>query len=219
MTPITNQVHTPILITGIPRSGTSMVAGTLAQCGAWTGTTVEGFYEHAGIREHIVKFILRGMGVDPLGVKTLPTVPATAEMRGLADYIKNLLATDEYKGERWLYKGCKMALLWPFFTKAFPEAQWVIVRRPREEIIASCLRAPFMNAHSDNPYFWEDWCAEYDRRLADLLNACPSAIVVECGRWSTDADYVEEIVKSLGLTYNEERAKEWINPDKLRRIT
>jgi len=215
--PNTDHFHTPVLVTGIPRSGTSMVAGTLAQCGAWTGTTVEGFYEHADLREHVVKFILKGLGADPLGVKKLPDVPATAELKHLADYVRTTINNDGYKGERWMYKGCKMALLWPFFTKAFPEAQWVVVRRPHEEIVQSCLRTPFMNQHSTDHDFWEEWCAEYEWRLTGLILTSPRTIVVTCSKWSTDADYVEDIVTRLGLTYDEARVKAWINPDKLRR--
>ena len=52
----------PLLITGAPRSGTSLIAGLLHQMGMWTGHTVEGaptnprgFFENWGIREMIIK--------------------------------------------------------------------------------------------------------------------------------------------------------------------
>ena len=63
----------PILITGLPRSGTSLAAGILSLCGVWSGTTVtgtkdniKGFYEHVGLREHVNKELLRRLKCDPL---------------------------------------------------------------------------------------------------------------------------------------------------------
>ena len=69
----------PILITGLPRSGTSLTAGLLDICGAWSGTTVpgskdnvKGFFEHAMLRETVNKTLLSRIDCDPLGVKKLP---------------------------------------------------------------------------------------------------------------------------------------------------
>ena len=45
----------PILITGLPRSGTSLTAGCLHACGAWVGDTVKGLYENEAVREKVVK--------------------------------------------------------------------------------------------------------------------------------------------------------------------
>ena len=49
----------PILVTGLPRSGTSLTTGCLHACGAWVGNTVKGFYENEAIRETVVKKFLR----------------------------------------------------------------------------------------------------------------------------------------------------------------
>ena len=82
----------PILVTGLPRSGTSLIAGLLHEFGAWTGTTLagdeynpKGYFEHAGIREDIVKPMLKVLGGDENGVKMLPVgaLPADPEMGSL----------------------------------------------------------------------------------------------------------------------------------------
>ena len=217
MTRITDHFNEPILITGIPRSGTSMVAGTIARCGAWTGTTVKGLYEHIDIRENAIKLLLRGFGCDPMGVKKLPDVPLTAKMPSLAAYIRTLIDADGYRGERWAYKGCKMTLLWPLFVHAFPDAKWVIVVRPRKEVVASCMRTPFMNQHGLTEDQWHEWCEEYEDRFDWIANTAKSARVVYCNKFSADADYVEDVITRLGLTYDEDRARKWIDPDKLGR--
>ena len=69
----------PILVTGLPRSGTSMVAGILAEIGIFTGPTIaggesnpKGFFENEAIREGIIKVILKSRDFCPLGVTSLP---------------------------------------------------------------------------------------------------------------------------------------------------
>ena len=75
----TKSFHSPIFITGVPRSGTSMTAGILAELGVFTGATVppgvsnpKGFFENVEIRESVLKGILKASHFCPLGVKSLP---------------------------------------------------------------------------------------------------------------------------------------------------
>lgn len=214
----------PIFVTGTPRSGTSMVAGTLAQCGAWTGSTVaggpenvNGFYEHVELREKVVKGLLRQLGTDPLGVTSLPTVPLEAASPGLKERIRAILNRDGYDGERWLYKCPKMLLLWPLFAEAFPKAQWVVVWRPRNEIIDSCMRTSFMARPERDRDFWNKWAAEYWWRSMSLIIDQPRTISIESPRFAIDGDYVEAKVKEIGLIYDEDKVREFIQPDLLRR--
>ena len=69
----------PVFVTGLPRSGTSMVAGLLGLSGLWLGHTVpggqeniRGFFENVILRERVQKEILRQGRFDPLGVQRLP---------------------------------------------------------------------------------------------------------------------------------------------------
>ena len=75
----TKSFHSPIFITGVPRSGTSMTAGISAELGVFTGATVppgvsnpKGFFENVEIRESVLKGILKASHFCPLGVKSLP---------------------------------------------------------------------------------------------------------------------------------------------------
>lgn len=114
----------PIFILGLPRSGTSMIAGSLGICGVWTGETVpacsvsnpKGFFEHTIIREQVIKKLLIQIGCDPLGVRKLPSVDIQGEIQGLTDIIKGILERGGYKNNQpWLYKDAKLTLLWPYF--------------------------------------------------------------------------------------------------------
>jgi len=94
--------HSPIFVLGLPRSGTSMVAGALNICGAWTGSTVpggeqnpKGFFEHTKIREQVTKNILIGLGYHPSGVIKLPPINLSVDPNKLLSIYKKIVT--EYK--------------------------------------------------------------------------------------------------------------------------
>lgn len=169
----------PIFVLGVPRSGTSMIAGALHRCGAWVGKTVaggpsnpEGFYENVAIRETILKPQLHAQQGDPLGVRTLPDLATLTPTPTLRERVLANLVDEGFCDETtWLYKDCKLSLVWPLWQAVFPHARWVIVRRPTDDIVRSCLRTPFMNQHSHDPAFWRSWVSDYDQRLEALKHA------------------------------------------------
>lgn len=219
---MTDYFNSPIFILGLPRSGTSMIAGSIGICGAWTGSTVpgdsasnpKGFFEHIIIREHVIKKLLSHIGCDPLGVRKLPPVDLQGEPPGLADYIRSIIESDGYKHDRpWLYKDAKLTLLWPFFMRAFPDARWLVVKRDEEGFINSCLRTHFMKQHSENRHFWEIFAKEYRVRIEALRDA--GANILEISSPDVIAgDFLalENVISQLGLTYKEKVLREFISP-------
>ena len=215
--------NTPIFILGLPRSGTSMIAGSLGICGAWTGSTVpgggtenpKGFFEHATIREHVIKKILKDLGYDPLGVRKLPPVDLQIEVSGLAGILKSVIEKDGYKNDRpWLYKAVKLTLLWPMFRKAFPDANWLVVRRDEDEIIDSCLRTSFMKHHSQDRDFWKNFAREYHVRIDALIGSGANVLEISSPEViGGNFDHFREVVTRLGLTFKEDELKEFISPD------
>ncbi len=166
----------PILVTGLPRSGTSLVAGLLAESGAWVGRTVpggppnpRGFFEHVALREGVNKGILRALGADPLGVRRLPAPDELLPVDNLRETVHRILREEGYDGTRpWLFKDAKLTLLWPLWAQAFPQARWVIVERPLDDVIRSCQRTHFMAQHGLGEAQWRDWAEAYLRRLQAL---------------------------------------------------
>lgn len=153
----------PVLVTGVPRSGTSLTMGLLAGAGLWTGKTVpggpanpRGFFENARLREGLVKPLLRGvLAADPLGVRRLPEIDTGHAAPHLARLIARALSEEGWPPPQpWGYKDAKLSLLWPLWAEAFPDARWIVVTRDREAVVRSCLRTPFMRRHSDDPAFW-----------------------------------------------------------------
>lgn len=212
----------PIFVLGIPRSGTSMIAGALHLCGAWIGTTVsggpsnpEGFFENVALREGVLKPMLERQGADPLGVRTLPDLDHLTPFPELKNQVLKQLVREAYPGEgqAWLYKDCKLTLLWPLWREAFPDARWVIVRRPEDDIVRSCLRTRFMNQHSIDSNFWRLWISEYEKRLDALRSS---------GVWWREIDShaavisdlapIRSLVNDLCLIWNEQAVRDFIKP-------
>ena len=211
----------PIFVTGLPRSGTSMVAGCLQACGTWLGTTVpggignpKGFFENLYIREQLIKPLLVRLGCDPLGVKTLPDFKQTPNVHGLEQAYQQLLVKDGYQGDKpWLYKDAKLSLLWPLVNQSFPEARWVIVERNEGDIIDSCIRTHFMAQHSKSRPFWQSFVEQYRLRLDALKNSTPKVYSLSADNLiSGHCDEILTLASTLGLTPNPTAIKDFISP-------
>lgn len=213
---------TPIFILGLPRSGTSMVAGSINISGAWSGRTVpgdresnpKGFFEHIVIREHIIKKLLIYAGCDPLGVRKLPDPQLLGEVSNLADIIKNILLSEGYKNDRpWMYKDAKLTLLWPVLLKTFPDAKWVIVNRDLEGFVNSCCRTHFMKQHSTDHNYWKQFAKEYQIRLDALKNNSDNVFEISSPEIiKGDFTNLKKIIVQLGLKYKENKLKKFISP-------
>lgn len=199
-----------------------MVAGALGICGTWTGSTVpagpenpKGYFEHITIRQQVTKQILIRLGCDPSGVRKLPPIDFHAELPWLPDIIREIIETDGYLHDMpWLYKDPKLALLWPIYRKAFPDATWLVVNRDTEESIDSCLRTYFMKAHTQNRDFWKAFAEEYLKRI-DALKAS-GARVLEISSpdiINGNLESLEKLAPMLNLTYREKELRAFISPD------
>ena len=219
----------PIIITGCARSGTSMTAGIVHLCGAFGGEMFgpnkhnqKGMFENSEIRQRIVKPYLKKIGCDPLGQRPLPNNRQVFEVSDRQaqvwrDRICSIMRAQGYAGGPWFYKGAKICLLWYLWHRAFPSAQWVIVRRRSEDIADSCLRTSFMRAYRDRQG-WLQWVAQHERRFDEMKQAelnvrefWPSQVV------EGNFDHARELVADLGLEFNERMVKAFIDPTLYRR--
>ena len=216
----------PFLITGLPRSGTSMTAGIFATLGLWTGTTVpggpenpKGFFEHVALREQVTKGILAGHGFDPVGVRKLPPRDFNPNIRfnnslTLRQTIEAIIRADGYEPHRpWMYKGAKMSLLWRMFDKAFPKAIWIVVSREREGFVKSCLKTSFMMPHSSDPDFWHQLADDYEERLTDLSKSVATVHHVKTDAViQGDFTAIEKICLAHGLDYRADDVADFVSP-------
>lgn len=221
----------PILITGAPRSGTSMIAGIIHICGAFKGDTSgpnknnqKGMYENAQIRNGIVKPYLREIGVDPKGQFPLPDPHKIPIPNDLRVRVETVMKREGYKGGPWMYKGAKMALTWPMWHYAFPDAKWIIVRRKTSDIINSCMNTGFMNAFSkqenqlavgaeEERGGWLWWVHQHHNRFIEMFTEGLNAQVVWPERLvKANYEQMKKTVEWLGLEWKGDKVAEFIEP-------
>jgi hypothetical protein len=217
---MSDYLHKPIFITGLPRSGTSLVAGLFTANGAWSGTTVpgndanpKGYFEHGAIREQVVKGILNQMKADPLGVRVMPSLNPVMGIKNLDKILTGIIKQDGYTGNQpWLYKDAKLSLIWPFFYNAFPEAQWIIVRRPLERVIDSCLNTSFIKQHSTDRAFWNNFAESYQQRLQQLEATAANVTEIDI-ETIFDQDYtpLQQLIEQCGLSYQQQAIDNFVD--------
>lgn len=212
-------IDRPILITGCARSGTSLTAGILEICGAYGGKICgataynkKGQFENTEIRNNIVKPYLKKHGWDPLCQDPLPPRELESDP-GWKDKILSVIKKHGYDGTRpWYYKGAKMCLMWQLWHHAFPKATWIIVRRNKNEIVNSCMRTPFMRKRK-TLQSWMEWVEIHEQRFDDMERAGLMAFKVYPSELiSEQLDNMEKIVAFLGLTWDDEKVKQFIEP-------
>ena len=218
----TDYFNTPIFVLGLPRSGTSLIAGILEICGTWLGNTVpgggvenpKGFFENIYLREQVNKKILSSLGADTLGVKRLPALESLPPVNGLKPVIRSGLEENGYDYSRpWLFKDAKLTLLWPIYHSAFPNAHWIIVRRDTKHIIASCLNTSFMKTHSRDHQFWAQWADEYLARLDALKSSqCTWSEIWTPKIINGEFDELATLVQQLDLQWRTKAVQQFINP-------
>lgn len=206
----------PLLITGVPRSGTSIIAGITALCGAFTGE-VNKMYENTDIRG-LCKNILVKQGYDENGHLPIKYNETLHEID-----IENCLIKQGYEQGIWQYKDNRITILWEVFHNAYPNAKWIVVRRNSEDIINSCIKTSYMdtfkkevnktkiNAFSEEQC-WKWVISEYIRRFEvmkksglDVMFIYPELIK------ETKYNNVKELIEWVGLEYKEKEVIEFIN--------
>jgi hypothetical protein len=216
----------PILVAGLPRSGTSMLMRVLQEQGLWVGETVGrtpenpfGFFENRRIRDVYVKGILRGAEADPAGVTSLPPLEALPPYPALRAQLYRVLKAQGHTEEAvWGFKDPKLTLVWPVFAAAFPAATWVIVTRPLDEVVDSLCRTSFMSRHSVDSDYWRSFAACYQGRLDRLKSAHPKCHLIDAAALrGGDDTAVARLCADAGLAFDPARISTAIAPDMMRR--
>ena len=215
-----NEFNKPIFILGAPRSGTSIIAGILDICGAWSGITLpateanpSGFFENRQLRNKVIKPILEKLDCDPLGVRKLPALESLQKIPNLANVVYQIICEEGYTDNTpWIFKEPKLSLIWPIFMFGFPDARWIIVRRETADIVRSCIATDFMSQHSSNNLYWENFVQSYLERLEILkINVKSSREIWPSTIINSSFEPIEELVYELGLSWRKNEVIEFIN--------
>ena len=165
-----------ILITGIPRSGTSIVAEIISLCGI-QGGQVNSMFENTYLQGYF-RNVLSEKGYDINGHHPLPPIDFTSlEIR------KQMEMTWAYQGVSgdWYYKDCRILLFCNQFITEYPEAEYILIRRTEKNIIESCKKTGYMNVFDDftlrtrlgiynTEQGWKYMIGEYNKRMEYLKN-------------------------------------------------
>ncbi len=214
----------PILITGVPRSGTSLTAGLFHQAGAWGGRMIggnkdnlKGFFENIRIRQEVTKGYLIELGEDPMGQDPLPsattrmTLPSISRAEKMTQDVETIVNSEGYGGGQWFYKDAKIALTWAAWACAFPDAHWVLVRRKSEAIAESCMKTGFMRVYQTKED-WLNWIIRYEASF-EQMKANLQMQLTEL--WFEDIvgenwGDLRTLIQILNLKWDEEKISEFI---------
>lgn len=172
----------PIIITGVPRSGSSMIAGVINRCGAFGGemSGFKGINENDAVKETLEKIYLANIWADEMGQYPLPRKDKISIPLTWKESVDEIFERQGYDGGEWFYKSSRACLLWEIWHDAYPRAKWVIVRRRTSDIIESCKKTGYMKAFKDEKKCkavgakteddgWLWMVHEYEKRFVEMI--------------------------------------------------
>lgn len=166
----------PIIITGIPRSGTSIIAEIFSICGAFTGK-VDSRFENEEIKQKLMKPYLASYGVDPLGQRLNFQSKDLKIQDNWREHVQEIMLSQGYQNGQWIIKSNLVIPMWPIWFNAFPEAKFIIVRRRTGDIVNSCMKTGYMDAY-DNRNGWIHMCRDYISRMSEMVSIIDDVKVV-----------------------------------------
>ncbi len=186
----------PVLILGMPRSGTSMTAGIFHLHGCWVGNCREadnlnpkGFFENLDFKKLMI-----------LHAGRLAQSGELADV-GNTEFMLKVREVAPEEGP-WLVK-CS-ALYWPMWSFLLPK--WVCVRRKTEGILKSNMKTNFMATQDENKIHYLIERHNMAMDLVDGVDVYTDDIV------SGDFSSIKRAVEFCGLEYDEANTANFVNP-------
>ena len=212
---IVNKSHSPVFITGVERSGSSLIGRIIVMCGGFAGNT-SNMCENVGIKRlvdnyyHAFKADIRGQFPMPNANELL--IPT--DWKNRVDWI---LREEGYQeSQMWMYKGSRIAQIWPVWSNAYPDAKWIVVRRRTGDVVQSCLKTGFMDAFGDRTIQqiigvdnerdgWLWWIHEHEKLFVQMIESGLNVKVIWPERMlDGDFNQIREMLEWIGLPWKEE---------------
>lgn len=133
----------PIFITGVERSGSTLVAKILDISKVFSGKC-NNMFENKAVQELMENFLAANPNHE--------FMPDTEEMYIPADWsrkVNGVMVKEGCGGKEWMCKSAQLSQMWPVWNYAYPNARWIIVRRRTGDIISSCLKTAYMRSRFD----------------------------------------------------------------------
>lgn len=193
----------PILITGIERSGSTIIAKVISYCGAFSGNVTE-MQENRAIKNLVDSFYVHQLGIPSNGQNPLPNTKTLLIPPYWGRQVNDLIIREQYKEQiPWMYKNARIAQIWPIWNGSYPNAKWVIVRRRTPDIVQSCLKTGFMKAFNRSED-WLCWVKVQEELFSEMVSAGINYKEVWPERMvKGDFTQMQELIEWLGLEWNE----------------
>lgn len=203
--------NAPIFVTGIERSGSSIVAKIISMCGAYAGN-VNSMQENIDIKKLMDWYYKEKLGISEKGQIPLPKTSRLPDVSDLSISISNLLDKQGYnRSKPWLFKSSRIAQTWPIWNRTYPNAKYIIVRRRTGDIIQSCMKTGFMTAY-DTQVGWLGWIHDHEKLFVEMIEKGCNCKIIWPERMATgDFAQMQETIEWLNLSWNLE-IKELILP-------
>ena len=201
-----------ILITGVERSGSTLISRVLQLCEANAGQTNK-------MRENI---ILRALSQNYLNAVSnncfLPNF-INLEMPKNWDEEVGLALKGQNIPESmpFMFKYSGIAQMWPVWHIYYPNAKWIIVRRRTGDILNSLMETAYMSRFKNlrniklvgaenEKEAWLWWVHQYEDLFRDIIatNDLNYRIVWPERMRDGDFEQMKEVVQWCGLKWNEE---------------
>jgi hypothetical protein len=201
-----------LIITGMHRSGTSLIAVLLQSAGLDIGQNLvagnegnpEGHFENA----EFVQFhesVLYSLGIDKIGwtLETNLTPPESYLERA-----KNLIKENTSASQPWGWKEPRTTLFLDFWAVLLPEAQFLFVYRAPWEVIDSLYRRGDDIFHRHPQFALEVWMS-YNRSILEFYQAQPERCLLLNLKTIVNAPscLTEAIEDKLGIALSEPDVK------------
>lgn len=200
----------PIIITGAPRSGKTMIAGILHICEAFSGK-VDNKFENKELETQLIEPALFANKLNTKGHVIEVDTQKLFLPRNWKSRVEQLLIEQGYSGGPWFIKSNEVAVMWPIWNYAFPRAKYIIVRRRIGDIVSSCMKTAYMDTYT-NERDWILMCRQYERLYVEMINEGLNCKVVWPHRMSYgDYQQIYETLDWVGLKWKTE-ILQWVDP-------
>lgn len=214
----------PIFVTGIQRSGSTMIAKILEQSGVFCGR-VNSTMVHLK-SSFLLNTLFCKNNWDKKGQYPLPNKEDFPVMQHrFFERLENMIGYEGYKSDQaWMLKGHRLMQTWKIWLNKYPDAKWIIVRRRSGDVVNSCMKTAYMNRFEDPtilrnigketaPDGWLWWIHKNEEFLNELIRNKVNYMVVWPERMAQgDYQQIQELHNWLGLPFKEQNIKDLIQP-------
>ncbi len=209
-----NNSSSPIFVTGVQRSGATIVAKILAMSGAFTGK-VTPMQENIDIKNLVLDEFY--FNVDRKAQYPFPDIEKLmlhqiSWRKDITNVLKNQGYTDDLK---WMFKSSTTCHIWPIWHFNYPNAKWIIVRRRTGDIVQSCMKTAYMTAFKNKSIQnqigvtseqegWLWWVNQHEKLFVKMLENGLNCKVIWPERM-VNGDYVQicEMLEWVGLKWDD----------------